>query len=292
MAPTPPEQWTIRKVLNWSTQYLGERGIESPRLSIEWLLCKVLDFDRVQLYLHFDRPLSLDELAEFKKVLLRRANREPLQYILGKTEFYSLDFIVDENVLIPRPETELLVEKVLDFIGRETQACQILDIGTGSGNIAIALAKNNQHIQLTAIDISAKALEVARKNAELHQVTDRINFLHQNVTEESFVQQQKTKFDVIVSNPPYIAAGDRPNLEPEVVKFEPAEALFSDDETYFYKIIAPLAKKIGKPGGRLICEIGSEMAANVQTIFSQAELSCIEVLPDLAGRDRMICAEI
>ncbi len=290
--PEKEKCWTVIKLLEWSSRFLEERSVENSRLCIELLLCDVLKFDRVQLYLHFDRPLSPEELADFKAMLLRRANREPLQYILGMAAFFSLDFFVDKNVLIPRPETELLVEKVLHIYKDSAREIRLLDIGTGSGNIAISLAKNNPYFHITAIDISAAAIKLAQKNAEFHQVADRIKFCESDVCDPSIFDYLGKPFDIIVSNPPYIANVEKPGLEPEVVNFEPAIALFNDDACHFYKIIAPLARKVGKKGGWLICEIGSELGVIVHDIFSRVPLQEIEILPDLAARERIICARI
>ncbi|KAA3619287.1 MAG: peptide chain release factor N(5)-glutamine methyltransferase [Calditrichaeota bacterium] len=289
--PEEQKSWTVIKLLSWSTEFLKNKGVENPRLCVEWLLCEVLKFDRVQLYLHFDRPLVLDELASFKKLLLRRADREPLQYILGFTEFYSLKFFVKKGVLIPRPETELLVEKTLALCSDIDGEIRVLDIGAGSGNISIALAKNNPQIRVTAVDISPEAIAVARENAAYHEVLDKIEFIQGDIGDNSFVGQLIQPFDIIVSNPPYIANSEKPDLEPEVVNFEPEIALFCEDSLKFYKIIAQLTERVLKKSGHLICEIGSEQGEQVTGIFTIQTFQDVTVVPDLTGRNRFVYAK-
>ncbi|MES2765675.1 MAG: HemK/PrmC family methyltransferase, partial [Bacteroidota bacterium] len=163
--------WTVLDIINWGKDFFAQKSIDSPRLTIELMLCEVLKIRRIDLYAQFDRPLKDDELARLREMAKRRAGREPLQYILGNTEFYGLPLIVDPSVLIPRPETEILVETVLKtFKNSENKVLKILDIGTGSGCIAVALAVNLPQAEITAVDISEEALEIARQNAKLNSV--------------------------------------------------------------------------------------------------------------------------
>ncbi|NOY60279.1 MAG: peptide chain release factor N(5)-glutamine methyltransferase, partial [Calditrichaeota bacterium] len=174
------QQWKLIGLLNWTADYLDQKGFENSRLEAERLLAHSLHIQRIDLYVNFDRPLIPDELAQFKSLLKRRLDHEPLQYIIGETEFYSLPIKVAPGVLIPRPETEVLVENALQIINDnfpQGKEINVLDVGTGSGNIAIAIAKNAVHARLTAIDISADALKIARQNAELNNVAEKINFL-------------------------------------------------------------------------------------------------------------------
>ncbi|KAA3657609.1 MAG: peptide chain release factor N(5)-glutamine methyltransferase [Calditrichaeota bacterium] len=286
--PETVDQWAVVKLIDWSTNYLREKGVENARLSVEQLLSAVLNFSRVQLYLHFDRPLSQDELDTYKSLLLRRANREPLQYILGFTEFYSLKLAVREGVLIPRPETEMLVDKALQLTKMFEGRVRILDIGTGSGNISIALAKNNPQLRITAVDISPEALLVARENAEYHEVLDKIEFLQADIVDDALIDQFRSQFDIIVSNPPYIASSEKSTLQPEIVYFEPEIALFCDDSLRFYKRISYLSREIMASGGPLICEIGAEQGEAVAQVFKEQCIRDVDIIKDLAGRDRFV----
>jgi len=186
--------WTILKIINWGVGYLSERKIDDARLNIELMLCHVLKMNRVQLYSNFEQPLTKNELAELKSMLKRRIAHEPLQYIIGETYFYGLKFFCDKNVLIPRPETELLIEQFTKLV-KETNFT-LLDIGTGSGCIAVTLAKFFPESEITALDISPYALSIAQKNAELHNVN--INFVEADI----FTFSSDLVFDYIISNPP------------------------------------------------------------------------------------------
>ncbi|MCA9731586.1 MAG: peptide chain release factor N(5)-glutamine methyltransferase [Deferribacteres bacterium] len=290
--PGSSDQWTVIKLIDWSTNYLKEKGVENARLSVEHILSAVLDFNRVQLYLHFDRPLTQEELALYKPLLLRRANREPLQYILGFTEFYSLKIFVREGVLIPRPETELLVEKTLELAKKYQGSVRILDIGTGSGNIPIALIKNNPQLKVSAVDISPEALLVARENAKHHEVLEKIEFLQADIDDNSVIDQFESQFDIIVSNPPYIANSEKSSLQPEIVDFEPEIALFCEDALKFYKRISYLTNELLASNGSLLCEIGAEQGRAVKSIFEEHSIRDVEIIKDLSGRDRFVYGRI
>jgi len=256
---TQMETWTTLKVLNWTKDFLAGKGISNARLEAEWLLCAATGLDRVGLYLNYDKPLSDEELASYRAMVTRRGRREPLQHILGSQEFFGLEFDVSPEVLIPRHDTETLVYEALRLMPR---AGTVLDIGTGSGCIAIALAKQLPLAKITAIDISASALAVARKNAEKNGAV--IEFLHGSLCEPVAGRL----FDLIVSNPPYIASHDIEELDPEVRDFDPRAALDGGaDGLDIYRILIPTALACMKSGSWLVLEIGAGQDPDVQQLF-------------------------
>ena len=255
------EVWTILKVLEWTKGYLAEKGVENARLEAEWMLCELVGLDRVGLYVNFDKPLTSAELAHFRGMVARRARREPLQYILGTQEFMGLEFEVAPAVLIPRHDTEVLVEEALRRAG---DARKVLDIGVGSGCIAVALAKKLPGAEVSGVERSPEALVVARRNAERNGVTVS---LHEGSLFEPFAG---ARFDLIVSNPPYILTGDLGGLQPEVRDFEPREALDGGlDGLDFYRKIIPAAPDHLNPGGWLMVEVGIGQAKEVLAMFGK-----------------------
>jgi len=291
-----PEIWTILKLLEWSTPYLQNKGIPSPRLDAELLLAHTLRLSRVQLYTQFDRPLTEVELQQYKTFFKRRSEREPLAYILGKKEFYSLEFEVSPAVLIPRPETELLVEKTMELLknapapsfdkGGIQGGFKIMDLGTGSGCIPISLAKHLPQAQLTAIDFSEAALNIAKSNAKKHGVEEQINFLHQDIF--NLELNPGSKFDAILSNPPYIPEADFLKLEPELT-FEPSQALIGGKTGLdFYEHLFPWAKDHLHPSGFALFEIGFNQAEEVEKIATNTGFQKVNILRDYAGHPRMI----
>ena len=255
-----PEKWDVLKILNWTKGYLAEKGVENPRLEAEWMLCEALSLDRVGLYLNFDKPLSDAELAAYRGMVARRAKREPLQYILGSQEFMGMDFEVCPAVLIPRHDTEVLVTEALKRAG---ETGSILDIGTGSGCVAIAIAKALPEAKVCSVDVSGEALAVARGNAERNGVS--IEF-HQGSLFEPFAGR---RFDMIVSNPPYIPAAELPTLQQEVRGFEPMNALDGgEDGLDFYRRITQQAPEHLNPGGWLIFEVGAGQAPQVLELLA------------------------
>ena len=241
-----------------TAEYLEKKGIDSPRLTAEILLAHKLNVDRITLYLNFDQPLTENELSGYRTLIKRRLQREPLQYIVGVQEFWSLEFAVTPQVLIPRPETELLVEQAIERLkavpAEENKPPGILDLGTGCGAIAISLAKAVQQARIWATDISAEALKLARLNAEKHGVSDRITFIQGSLWEP--LLDQGLTFDHILSNPPYIATEEFENLSPEVRDYEPRLALdgHNDGMTYIQTIIRE-APVFMNPGGWIMLEM-------------------------------------
>jgi len=257
----PQEVWTTLKVLGWTKEFLAARGVENSRLEAEWLLCAATGMDRVGLYLNYDKPLLDKELAAYRSMVARRAKREPLQHILGSQEFCGLDFEVSADVLIPRHDTELLVSQAVALM---PDAGSILDIGTGSGCVAVALALHFPAASITAIDISEAALAVARRNIEKHNV--EVELLHGSLLEPVTGRS----FDLIVSNPPYIPTADIACLEPEVRDYDPFGALNGGtDGLDIYRILIPNAQPHLNSSGWLLLEVGQGQAAEVAQIFNE-----------------------
>ncbi len=280
--------WTVIRLLQWSTDYLKSKGIDNARLNVERMLCNVLNLDRIHLYLHFDRPLTKTELQAFKALLLRRARNEPLQYILEEIEFYSLPIKVGPGVLIPRPETEVLVERAISVARSFPPPLRLLDVGTGSGAIAIALAKHLPEARISAIDISDAALKLARENARRNDVASRIELRKLDILSPLPVGWPPQRFHMVVSNPPYVAPEEKETLAPEIVEFEPHEALFCQQPLQFYERLAGLAPRLLEPEGWLICEIAPHRAGAVRELFVRHGFHEVEVFPDLAGKARVI----
>ncbi len=259
------QTWTVLKVLRWTADYFAERGIDRGRLDAELLLGEALGLDRVGLYLNHDRPLSADELAAFREKVGRRARREPLQYILEKAEFWSLPFKVGPGVLVPRPDTETLVEEALRRAG---PLCSVLDVGTGSGAIAVALASELPEARVTGLDSSPQALALAAENVRLNGVEDRVTLREQDLLRQGL---PGGAFDIILSNPPYVPEGDMAGLMPEVRDFEPRQALCGGaDGLDFYRRLIPGAVGRLNAGGWLLFEVGIHQAGEVLTLFEES----------------------
>lgn len=280
------QKWHLIDVLKEATVFLKTKSIENPRLNAEQLLGHALGLSRVDLYLQFDRPLNQEEREAYKALLRRRANHEPLQYIVGKTEFMSLLFRVTSEVLIPRPETEVLVERIIEETAGKIR---ILDIGVGSGNIAVALAKLLTRAEIVGVDSEERALALAIENAKQNNVEERILFLRADVMEEEFCQKITGLFDVIVSNPPYVSLKEWDTLPKEIRGFEPKKALCDGgDGLTFFRIIAQKGKKILRTGGKLFFEAGNRQSKKIQTLLKESEYENIAAFPDLNGIERVV----
>ena len=279
------ECWTVLKILQWTADYFTGKEIDSARLDAELLLAATLGLDRVGLYVNFEKPLDAAELAAFRERVQRRAQREPVQYILGETEFWSLAFNVGPEVLVPRADTEVLVEEALV---RTEGSARVLDVGTGSGAIAIALAHEKPEILVTALDCSEPALGVARNNAQRNGVADRVTCLLGDLA-----SLPAGPFEVIVSNPPYIPSGDWQKLMPEVRDYEPRLALDGgDDGLEAYRQLVVQAGQVLVPGGWLLVEVGIGQAADVSVLFKVAGLVEIGQRDDYAGIPRVVMGRI
>jgi len=275
------ETWTVLKILQWTADYFRGKGIESGRRDAELLLGAILTLDRVGLYLNFDRPLLAAELAAFRQVVERRARREPLQYILGECEFWSLPFRVTPDVLIPRPDTEVLVEEVLKHL---PPGGRLLDVGLGSGAIAVAVAHERPDAQVVGIDASNEALAVARQNAERNGVAGRCEFRPGNL-----YALADGPYELVVSNPPYITTNEMPGLMPEVRDHEPHLALEAGvDGLDCYRALVPGALAQLIAGGWLLVEVGAGQADAVRKLFATAGYGEIFTTNDLAGIERVV----
>jgi len=282
------KQWKIVDLLKTTTEFFTQKQIENPRLNAEVLLAHVLNKTRIKLYIEFERPVSEGELIKFREYVSRRSKNEPLQYITGQTEFMGLPFAVNSSVLIPRPETEILCENVLKLKDNYPGKINILDIGTGSGCIAISLAHfwNNAHI--TAIDISAEALKIADQNARDNKIQN-LNFIQQDLFSITDNIHLKKKFEIIVSNPPYIAQNEMADLQNEVKDFEPEHALtdFSDGMS-FYKFIMDLISKEQLKCDYLFFEMSGSQPKKIVEETKKRNFEYIEIIKDLNAIDRVL----
>lgn len=275
---------TVLESIKLSTEFLEKKGIESPRLNAEILLSEILNCKRLDLYLKFDQPLKELEISKYREWIKRRGLYEPIQYIIGKIEFFGLQFRVNSSVLIPRPETEILVEEVIKY-SKSKNGLKILDIGTGSGIIAIAIAKQLEDSQITAIDISQEAINLAMENAVTNEVISKLKFLMSDIKDF----ENNEKFDVVVSNPPYISKEDFPSLQNEIKDYEPRIALTdSNDGLDFYKIISKRSKSLLKKDGRIYFEVGKGQADNVKRILIENDFICIRSINDYQQIERVV----
>lgn len=290
VVPAPPEgsPWTVLHMVKWSSAYLGPKGVDSPRLTAELLLAHVLGVGRLELYLQYDRPLSPEELAAFKPLLKRRAAREPLQYVTGTTSFRQLELRCDPRALIPRPETEGLLDALAGEAGEGGPVSRALDLGTGTGALALSLAHENLAEVVVGIDLSRDALALAEENGRRAGLAERVEWrqggLYEPVRGETF--------DWVVSNPPYVAAPDLPATEPEVRDWEPRLAL--DGGADGLDVVRPLVDGAGSvlaPGGWLALEVGWDQTAAVSRRLREGgEYDRVLEREDLAGRPRYVLA--
>lgn len=283
---------TVLQAIQRSVDFLSKKGVESPRLQAELLLAHVLQVPRMKLYLDFERILTDDQQATLRELVRRRGQREPLQHILGTTSFCGLDLEVNGDVLVPRPETELLAELGWQFLKkvaeRDVDPPTALDFGTGSGCIAIAIAVQCTDAQAVAIDKSIAALTLARRNAARHAVDSRIEFL---MSDGFAALPAKSKFDLIISNPPYIPTAEIATLEPEVRDHDPRPALDGGaDGLDFYRRLARETVAFLRPEGRIMVELGHGQEAAVRKIFSDEKWVVEFVEPDYHRVPRILAA--
>lgn len=286
----PTQIWTVKKLLLWTTGYFAQHGIPNPRLDAEVLLSHLLQKSRLQLYLDFDMPVFQEHLTPFRQLIRQRIARTPVSYLTNRKEFMSLDFYVDARVLIPRPETEHLVETVLNEEPVDVLSKRALDMGTGSGIIAISLAVQRPGWDIVATDISEEALAVAQKNAETHHCTEQITLLPGDLFEPVEAQH----FDWIICNPPYIKSIERDRLSADVRDCEPAIALFAGDDglALISRLIAEAPDYLA-PNGKLIFEIGDTQAEEVRALIeAQPAYRTYELLKDYAQKERIVLASL
>lgn len=271
---------------HWGKNFLKENGIDDYAISAEILLCHVLNLSRSDMLLNPRQNVDQSQIEQYKEVIFKRAKREPLQHLLGYVDFYNVKIKCDPRALIPRPETEILIETVLERL-KGMRSPRILDVGTGSGNIAVALAKNISDAAVMGVDISEKALELAGENALANEVGDSVNFATGDVLDKGFVENLGL-FDCVVSNPPYVAEHEKDRLQPEVIEFEPAEALFSSgDPLRFFRAIIESAPRILNQEGLLALEVGLGQSELVKELMSTG-FADIQSYDDLAGIERVV----
>lgn len=279
------QTWTLRSVLEWTASDFEKRGIDSPRLDADLLVARALQMERIALYLDLERPLDDTERGRVRQLVERRRRREPVAYILGEREFYGRPFEVNPHVLIPRPDTELLVEQALRALDAGPDGA-VLDLCTGSGAVAVVVAAERPEQHVVATDISEQALEVARRNAERNGVAERVAF-HSGDLFEALPDSEP--FACITANPPYVREDERAELQPEVRDHEPELALFAADEGLgvIRRILQGAAERL-VDGGSLLMEVGYQQAAQVAELFEQAGFRDVERVPDLSGIERVV----
>ncbi len=285
------QEWTVLKALRWTTTYFSEKKIENPRLQAELLLANALGFSRVDLYLNYDRPLSIKERKVYRQAIKERLQGVPLQFITGIQPFRHLILDIREDVFIPRPETEILVEKALEVITDQGKDYEVLDLGTGTGAVALSLAYEKEKLLVIASDISLKALILAKKNCRKYNLEDRVKFLQANFF-KPIKEQDEGLFNIIISNPPYVPTKDKEKLPPEVAIYEPEKSIFGgEDGLDFLKHIILNTHQYLRNNGYILLEIGHDQAEAVKQIMLESAMyNDIEVFKDLANRDRVIRA--
>jgi len=287
------EVWTVQKLLNWITDYFTKASIPDARLSAEMLMSEVLGKQRIQLYTDFEEVVPKSNLDKLHSLVKRAAAHEPVAHLIGRTEFYSLEIQVNEHTLIPRPETEQLVEKAIDFLRTRKNKQTVLDLCTGSGCIAVAIAKNFPAADIIATDICESALQVAAKNIEKYQLADQVKLLQGNLFDPVIPQLDTSAFDLIVSNPPYISTDEFEKLDKNVKDYEPKLALLAGEQglDVYHKIAAQLDQFL-KPDAALIMEIGYEQGPTVKQMLQN--LNCfseVKIEKDFQRLDRLVIAK-
>ncbi len=281
------DTWTVGRLLNWTADYFARKGVDEPRLSTEVLLAHAMGCRRIDLYARFDQPLTGDPLAKFRSLVTRAADHEPFAYLVGEKEFYALAFHVSPAVLIPRPETETLVESAIDLCTSSSlDAPRILDLGTGSGCIAVALATQIPTARIVATDVSTEALAVARSNAERHGVLDRVHCVEVDRLDLPGGVVPDGGFDIIISNPPYVASSEMATLDETVRAFEPGLALTDGaDGLSFYRCLAEGAANIVRAAGYVLLEVADGQAsAVVEVMLTGSGLAHVRTIRDRVTR--------
>ena len=286
--------WNIVTLLKWTTSYFKSHGIDSPRSTAEILLAHILKLKRIDLYLRYDQPLYSDELTHFKALIKRRVKREPVAYIVGVKEFWSMDFIVNRNVLIPRPDTECLVEAAMSVLHQDSKqnakdkSRRVLELGTGSGAIILALASQRTEHLFFASDRSLQAVALAQENARRHGLDKSVDFFCGDWLAP--LSDDRHRFDMIISNPPYIRTRAIGRLQPEIYNFEPIVALDGDqDGLLCLRLIIDSAYRYLNPGGSLMLEIGHDQKTEVKKIVDRCgNYEKVVFKKDYSGWDRVV----
>ena len=284
--------WKIQKLLNWVTEYLTGKGVESPRLSAELLLSHVTGLRRIELYTQFNKLVDKQQLDKLHDLVERAGKHEPVAYLVGKTEFYSMELNVAPDCMIPRPETELLVQRAIEFLRTREGIQHVCDLCTGSGCIAVGIAKNFPNARIIATDICDAALSVAAANIEKYQLKDRIELLAGDLFEPVIPQLDVGRFDLIVSNPPYVSSDEYEKLEKNVKDYEPKLALYAGvDGLDIYRRIIEKADDYLKPDAALMLEIGYAQGPAIKELLEQADVFTeIKVEKDFHDNDRVVTA--
>jgi release factor glutamine methyltransferase len=287
------EIWTIKKLLDWVSGYFADKGVDAPRLSGELLLCHVLGLERIQLYTLFDRAVDPPQLAALRALVKRAGEHEPVAYLVGRCEFYSLPLKITPDCLIPRPETEHLVEKAILFLRQREGAQHVLDLCTGSGCIATAIAKNVKEVQIVATDISDAALKVAAENIEKLKLAETVKLLCGDLFDPIIEGLDAARFDLIVSNPPYVSEPEYAALDKNVRDYEPKDALLAGaDGLDVYKRILEKVEDFLKPDGALMMEIGYAQGKAIRELLEQTGIfKTIAIEKDFANNDRIAIAK-
>ena len=282
------QSWRIIDIINWAESYFKEKGFENPRIEIEWLLRSVLQCERLDLYLRFEEPLSKSQLSTLRNWIKRRILREPIQYITGVIDFYGREFFINEGVLIPRPETERLIDIALSQL-KNSISPNILDVGTGSGCIATTLSLEIPNANVLGVDISEEALDLAKKNKEKLFAVN-VSFEKIDILKEIPINN----FDVMISNPPYITKEEINFLDKDVRNFEPIIALTDHkDGLTFYRRFADIALDVVKSGGWIILEVGQKShPEKAKTIFNKMGFNNVKLINDYNGDNRILLIQI
>lgn len=290
------ETWTVLKMLEWITGYFEKQGFDSPRYEAEVLLEHALNMQRIMIYANFDRPLQSSELDVIRPMVKRRGKYEPMAYITGSRGFWTIDLKTDARALIPRPDTEALVEAALEKLDarakeRADHRVRVIDIGTGSGAIALAIAHDREQAEVAAVDISAPALSLARENAEALDLSERVTFFEADLF-AGLPAEWVESLDIVVSNPPYVSRDEEEIMGKGVKAFEPEGALFAEDDGLaIIKRLVPEAYSALAPGGWLLCEIGFAQGSVVKEIFSNQGFVEVSVRKDLGRKDRVVLGQ-
>jgi len=282
------ERWTVMRLIDWTKDYFAEAGLENPRLEAEVLLCHVLGMTRVEVYTKYATIPGAEPLARFRALIKRRIAGEPTQYLTNRAEFYSVPLYVDSRVLIPRPDSERLVDVAVETADREREI-KIADLCTGSGCVALALARSLPEARIIAVDVSADALEVARRNVEDNGLAERITLMEGDLAAPLREAGLAGTLDMIVSNPPYVRSDEVERLAVEIRDHEPREALVAGAEgTEFHRRIAGESPEMLRGGGTLVMEIGEDQGAAVTDIMEKAGFREVTLTKDFSGRNRVV----
>jgi len=286
------ETWTVEKILKWTTNFFAEKELDSPKLDAELLLAHVLGIDRIKLYMQWDRPLEVEELASYRALIKRRVQDEPLAYITGSKAFWNLDFKSDKRALIPRSDTETLIETALELIPDPKKVegapqVRIVDVGAGTGCIGITIAHERPNTHVTLVDIDPDALQLAQENVELHKMQDRVTCLQSDLLESA-----PGPWDLIVSNPPYVALTEKGLMGRDVLAHEPPLALFAGEDglDVIRRLLEQAFVSIA-PEGHVLCEVGFAQGPAVKELMESLGFENVQIRKDYGSNDRVVVGQ-